>query len=156
MLIECPNCKFSGNAPDDKIPEAGTTATCPKCTARFTVEKPILPTATHATDDTKPCRFCGEEILAIAVNCKRCGKTLEEAREEPPTIRKKNLSVQPVEVKSEKTEPPKRDVTLPDVIAGIALALFIIVPLFSYISDAIEPSQNIQARVAPPAIENGS
>lgn len=37
-------------------------------------------------DETKRCRFCGEEILAIAIKCKHCGSMLAEsipaAREE--------------------------------------------------------------------------
>ncbi|WP_053932219.1 superinfection immunity protein [Pseudomonas coronafaciens] len=36
----------------------------------------------HYADDNKPkkdCRFCGEEILAIAIRCKHCGSDLKES-----------------------------------------------------------------------------
>jgi hypothetical protein len=29
------------------------------------------------TNETKKCRFCGEEILAVAIKCKHCGSMLD-------------------------------------------------------------------------------
>lgn len=84
MVIECPNCKFSGNAPDDKVPTTGINVTCPKCKSQFTAKKEsssdfdITPNPTAAIPKTTmPCPLCGEEILAIAKKCKHCGETLD-------------------------------------------------------------------------------
>ena len=40
MLIECPQCGFSRNVPDDALPPAVTRATCPKCQHKFRFREP--------------------------------------------------------------------------------------------------------------------
>jgi hypothetical protein len=72
MKIECPDCKFSGYAPDDKIPEGGITATCPKCKATFLAQREI------ETDNAIPegpdcyCPKCGT-AQPVSDTCIKCG-----------------------------------------------------------------------------------
>ncbi len=40
MKIMCPQCQFSREVPEEKLPSAPTMATCPQCQHRFKVSKP--------------------------------------------------------------------------------------------------------------------
>lgn len=40
MDITCPNCQFSRQVPDDKIPSRSVNATCPQCGTKFRFRKP--------------------------------------------------------------------------------------------------------------------
>jgi len=39
MNITCPNCEWSAEVPEEKIPADGGKATCPKCKSSFDVKK---------------------------------------------------------------------------------------------------------------------
>jgi hypothetical protein len=68
MKIECPNCKFAGNAPDDLIAEQPVFATCPKCKTKFEVSRLAVP-------EQKPvfsCPKCGVSQNS-ADSCINCG-----------------------------------------------------------------------------------
>ncbi len=43
MKIMCPQCQFSREVPEEKLPSAPTMATCPQCQHRFKVSKPQTP-----------------------------------------------------------------------------------------------------------------
>ena len=40
MRITCPQCRFSKNIPDSKIPPAATRVSCPKCGSKFDLNSP--------------------------------------------------------------------------------------------------------------------
>lgn len=61
-FIRCPECKRA--LPAD-------TEVCTNC--GYKLNAPEV-----APNSTKTCRYCGEEILAVAVKCKHCGSSLTE------------------------------------------------------------------------------
>ncbi len=82
--VKCDGCGKSYRAKDE---HAGRQVKCPNCGRLLTVPSsvPIAPslpraepvdqavgTGTPSQRDTKPCPFCGEEILAAAKKCKHC------------------------------------------------------------------------------------
>lgn len=85
MKVTCPGCEWSTEVPEEKIPDAGAEATCPKCKIKFHVKKktelildelPISQTTTTQRE-TKPCPLCGEVILSVAKKCKHCNSMLD-------------------------------------------------------------------------------
>lgn len=90
IKCSCPNCSQSLEAPPEL---AGQAIECPSC--KTSIEIPLVaaddPRAAPselpppAAKQTKPCPFCGEEILKIARKCKHCGEFLDAtARPAPP------------------------------------------------------------------------
>jgi len=69
--FECPSCKNAISAPSKKV------VAVPK--RQITMRPPSAA--------TKPCPFCGEEILNVAVKCKHCGTDLGAAVAPPPRSR---------------------------------------------------------------------
>ncbi len=86
----CPSCRSSLKKNGSKI-----ISTIPKIIEKeekqyLTVEeneKQIM------TEETKKCKFCGEEILSIAVKCKHCGSDLGSNSEKIVGLKTKIASV---------------------------------------------------------------
>lgn len=105
MKVTCPDCGWSAEVPEEKIPDGGVTATCRKCQSKFEVKKELKPdigqppvSPPTPQRDTKPCPLCGEEILFIAKKCKHCGSMLDEVREEePPPVQEPSKTAEPIE-----------------------------------------------------------
>lgn len=57
MKIECPKCGGKGNVDDSKLPKAGTTVRCPRCSERFQIG--LEPTATALPS------FVSDEVESI-------------------------------------------------------------------------------------------
>ena len=54
MDFSCPNCDLTGRIDDEKLPEQGLYATCPKCKTRFLVRlEPIPPSPPIASEGVK-------------------------------------------------------------------------------------------------------
>ncbi|HZV81874.1 MAG TPA: zinc-ribbon domain-containing protein [Geobacteraceae bacterium] len=74
MKIECPECKLSGNVDDSMVPATGIAMNCPRCKARFVVERPrFSQEQAEAMLDTCPsCQYAtfSEEKFAV---CPKCG-----------------------------------------------------------------------------------
>lgn len=85
MTITCPKCGFSATIDPTRIPAAGTSAGCPKCSCRF----PVSPFARAASAEPLLviCPSCREE-QPFAAECRRCGvifarfRRTEERRQE--------------------------------------------------------------------------
>lgn len=52
MEITCPNCQYSRNVPDDKVPAGSVNATCPQCGTKFRFRAPGV--SPEAPADTPP------------------------------------------------------------------------------------------------------
>lgn len=85
MTVKCPNCEWSAEIPDEKIPAGGGKGTCPKCQIKFEVHKDANPLteeplrfSTPIQRDTKACPLCGEEILSVAKKCKHCQSMIDD------------------------------------------------------------------------------
>jgi len=79
MKIECPECKLSGNLDEAVIPATGIALNCPRCKARFVVERPQ---AGHGEgvamlDSCPSCQFAtfSEEKFSV---CPKCGLVVAE------------------------------------------------------------------------------
>lgn len=84
MEVTCPQCNRRLKASKEIL---GRQVKCPSCSKKFTLPASDLDTANVpleivATQDqttqqpTRPCPFCGEEILLVAQKCKHCGEWL--------------------------------------------------------------------------------
>ncbi|GEM_PF-264305 len=71
MKICCPNCSFTGNAPDDRVIAPGVIATCPKCRTRFQLAAPPPPPPV-ATVATVVCPKCSARQEGVE-SCAVCG-----------------------------------------------------------------------------------
>jgi hypothetical protein len=92
MKIECPECKLSGSIGDDVVPATGLAMNCPRCKARFVVERPGAANAAALMDSCPACQYAtfSEERFSV---CPRCGlvvadylrqKLAERGRSAPP------------------------------------------------------------------------
>jgi len=100
IRVICPGCLKGINAPDKY---AGHVAKCPGCGTPIKV--PFAEPATGSLElmsesaprtpspppvkRSKPCPYCGEQILASAKKCKHCGEFLDDSLRPPqptPTI----------------------------------------------------------------------
>lgn len=146
--------------PDEKVPVGGALATCQQCKTKFEVKREvepdlafeyvIPPPAASTQINTKPCPFCGEEILSIDKKCKHCGSMLDEVKEALPAVSPAlQQEGQAAKSQANKTEPPKTDarnvsqpvnqqkfdwatdLTQKDKIIMLVLAVLIILVLFT-------------------------
>lgn len=71
MKICCPNCNFTGTAPDDKVLAPGVFATCPKCRTRFELSAPPPPAPPRPAPPAVVCPKCGarQEVGETCVGC---------------------------------------------------------------------------------------
>jgi DNA-directed RNA polymerase subunit RPC12/RpoP len=67
-LVECPSCGYLM----DQVTRQAQQQTTAKTSAQHS--RPY--SSKSAIKETKPCPFCGEPILAIAIKCKHCGSDL--------------------------------------------------------------------------------
>ena len=75
-LVECPSC---GDLMD-QLPRQAQQQTTAKASTQHS--RPY--SSKSAIKETKPCPFCGEPILSVAIKCKHCGSNLTE--KPTPTI----------------------------------------------------------------------
>lgn len=76
MRIECPDCHFSKEVDQVKVPPEGATARCPSCSKRFFVVPSEVAPANIATAK-QACPKCGFE-LDEAKSCGKCGLIYEK------------------------------------------------------------------------------
>jgi uncharacterized protein (DUF983 family)/DNA-directed RNA polymerase subunit RPC12/RpoP len=97
LKFNCPHCQQSLEAPEELL---GQTINCPSCNGRIQLPspqprqpaKPLPPPQKKVvlnkpqtapppqTGRTKPCPFCGEQILEVAKKCKHCGSTASQSK----------------------------------------------------------------------------
>lgn len=75
--FDCPHCGHNLAVDEEG---AGITVPCPECSKTVEIPFPELPlqSVSDDTTQTRPCPFCGEQILLIAVKCKHCGEFLNQ------------------------------------------------------------------------------
>lgn len=73
MKIQCPSCNFSAEVPEERIPNGGTTATCPTCKTKFNISKgsDFLFSPEPASPQMR-CPKCGEG-QSVSNTCIKCG-----------------------------------------------------------------------------------
>jgi DNA-directed RNA polymerase subunit RPC12/RpoP len=100
--FNCPHCEQTLEAPEDML---GQTIECPACNGSIDLpapepepEPPPRPAPkkkivtkrrtglSTSSSNTKPCPYCGESILSVAVKCKHCGSQLTGGT--APTVQK--------------------------------------------------------------------
>ncbi len=89
MVIECPNCRLSGNVNEVELPAEGRYMSCPRCKTNFHVAKPPLPADSRYLMNTCPvCQYSTftDEMFAVCPKCGHSGKDYKKVpkrREEP-------------------------------------------------------------------------
>lgn len=71
MKIQCPGCQYEADVPEDKVPAAGITASCPKCKNKFKVNRKDSPSTPTAKPDLY-CPKCGHS-QPKSDTCIKCG-----------------------------------------------------------------------------------
>ena len=100
MKVQCPNCEWGTEVPDEKIPAGGGQGTCPKCKNKFFVRREVETVIESTNINKKPCPLCGEEIITVAKKCKHCKSILNEVIEEPLSpVKELNQAAKPTEAK---------------------------------------------------------
>jgi len=145
--FKCPSCKQSLEASEDML---GQLIECPSC-GDLMDQVPRLETTTKASaqhsrpyssksaiKETKPCPFCGEPILAIAIKCKHCGSDLTaKERGKPAAPAPQPKSISPVKVSKKKSPIKTGCGFLIVIIVGIPL----LIGFFSGLSDIFNTTQ---------------
>lgn len=90
MKIQCPQCNYSREYPEQYRGQQGK---CPRCGVTFILPStPIEPEVTNSSSTTKPvgstatikqCPFCAEAIHVDAAKCKHCGEFLVRSSPQP-------------------------------------------------------------------------
>lgn len=88
MKIECPECKLAGTVDDGLVPATGIAMNCPRCKARFTVDRPEAGSehACAMLDSCPSCQyatFTDEKFSA----CPKCGLVVEDYQRQMLTAR---------------------------------------------------------------------
>ncbi len=89
MIIECPECRLSGNINEVELPPEGRYMSCPRCKTNFHVAKPPLPADSRFLMNTCPvCQYSTftDEMFAVCPKCGHSGKDYKQVlkkREEP-------------------------------------------------------------------------
>lgn len=104
--ITCSACGKSVNAPDHL---AGKTVRCPTCKGAITVSEAEPPFGRiieekPAEAAMKQCRYCGEDIRAVAKKCKHCGEDLTA----PPPARRSSRRDRDDDYDDDEDDRPRR------------------------------------------------
>lgn len=89
MIIECPQCRLSGNVNEVELPAEGRYMSCPRCKTNFHAAKPPLPSDSRFLMNTCPvCQYSTftDEMFAVCPKCGHSGKDYKKVlkkREEP-------------------------------------------------------------------------
>lgn len=82
MLITCPECNFTRDVRDDKLPERAQVATCPKCKHKFKFrDLPPLPPEQSTQDDPPQEGLNREEPAAEGMREEPAADTAQEQRQ---------------------------------------------------------------------------
>jgi len=112
MKIECPECKLAGTVDDSLVPATGIAMNCPRCKARFIVERPETGSelACAMLDTCPSCQYAtfSEEKFSV---CPKCGLVVADYQKQMLATRggdrggKKSAAAQPALT----TEQQRRD-----------------------------------------------
>jgi len=87
--IVCPQCGFSRQVPEEKIPRRTVRVVCPKCQERFSWQSKAVPRAVEFEIPEMICPACGERQTQRLV-CQGCGvifaKLAGKSRPQPPAL----------------------------------------------------------------------
>jgi len=79
IKIQCPHCSQHYEVSSDDF---GATAACQACGKDFVIAQPStdtqVPPENEQAQASKPCPYCGEQILFVAKKCKHCGEFLDD------------------------------------------------------------------------------
>jgi len=79
ITFDCPEC-----ASPLEVDEAGAgkSVACPQCSKKIQIPSgaPVSAPQSVPVQQYKPCKFCGEQIMATAIKCKHCGEFLQNER----------------------------------------------------------------------------
>jgi predicted Zn finger-like uncharacterized protein len=70
MIVKCPSCNLNGNVSDSKIPSAGLSMKCPKCSNVFKIERSSA--AVVGEDSEDRCSKC-DTVKIDNISCAKCG-----------------------------------------------------------------------------------
>ena len=70
MIVKCPSCNLNGNVSDSKIPSAGLSMKCPKCSNVFKIERSSA--AVVGEDSEDRCPKC-DTVKIDNISCAKCG-----------------------------------------------------------------------------------
>lgn len=107
MIIECPNCRLSGNVNEVELPDEGRYMSCPRCKTGFHVVKPPLPADSRYLMNTCPvCQYSTftDEMFAVCPKCGHSGKDYRKALRKKESSDHPQRDIREIQLKQEELE----------------------------------------------------
>lgn len=144
MKIECPQCRYTSDVDDTKLPDREVLARCPECLHRFPFNKMAAVPPTRQSPESIRCPKCDAEQTPGSV-CQQCGvifaKVSLPQRNETPVPRKDVPSNRPFW---------KQRV---GVLTTILITVIIAAPIVSYVGDKVREITRVKRWLREDATE---
>jgi predicted Zn finger-like uncharacterized protein len=102
MIVKCPSCNLNGNVSDSKIPSAGLSMKCPKCSNVFKIERSSA--AVVGEDSEDRCSKC-DTVKIDNISCAKCGLVFAKYQQRIVTETAEPETAEPETAESETAEP---------------------------------------------------
>jgi predicted Zn finger-like uncharacterized protein len=111
MIVKCPSCNLNGNVSDSKIPSAGLSMKCPKCSNVFKIERSSA--AVVGEDSEDRCSKC-DTVKIDNISCAKCGLVFAKYQQRIVTETAEPETAEPETAEPETPEPETPEPETPE------------------------------------------